>query len=61
MEELQLYQWTACNGSKGHVSGYDESDAYQRLAKRGITADEVKPLEDGDTNAIADVAIAIGE
>jgi hypothetical protein len=41
---LDLYQYTASNGGRGHVSGTSEQDAQERLTKRGITARNIEPL-----------------
>jgi len=47
MRDLELYQYQRSNGGAGHVSGYGEQDARERLAKRGIgDVTQIEPLED---------------
>lgn len=58
MKELELYLWTD-GTSRGHKAGYSADDVRQQLANRGISATEVRLLEDSDFSDVPGYAIYV--
>ena len=47
--DLQLYEYTLYNGSKGHIAACSVLDAYDKLKGRGVVSLSLLEEDDGET------------